>query len=521
MTDTPCSTTRDSRPVVALLVPCGPSIPVPFSLSMDNLLQSMRPDKVKTHRYLNVGRHSVVDARITLTQAALDTPDLTHLMWLDADMVNFPGDSVLRLIEHDLDIVGGLCFNRRNPYMPVMARKQPAELGLGPDATGWMYDYPENSVVEVDRTGAAFLLIKRHVMQTMLDKYGADGVWAASSVESEDFGFCRRAQECGFKIHVDTGVYVGHMADVVVDGAYARRNRTHKWQPWMGNFDRAKQEGTPVASVVIPTYNQKPQYLKAAVWSALGQTVPVEVIVVDDGTSDYEILDAEGGYFDVDNGVRVNVVHVNVEKTAAKTVKLPPGARVLRQKNRGIAGALNTGIRAMATNWFAWLSSDDLFTPDKVEKQLQKLHQSDAKASYHMYDIIGPATGDTTFNSAPVLPRRWSSRLEQRQALLENCCINGSTVMLHRSVIDDMKLPDGGFFDGSYRWSQDYEAWLRVAQKYDWALTDEPLGTKRMDDNLTMSINTDPEKAKLWRREDARLHDQYALPRCETCGHWL
>jgi glycosyltransferase involved in cell wall biosynthesis len=90
---------------------------------------------------------------------------------------------------------------------------------------------------------------------------------------------------------------------------------------------------TPVASIVIPTYNQRPQYLAEAVNSALGQTVPnVEVIVVDDGSDEPPFADRD---------------------------LKPENLQIIRHEtNRGIAAALNTGIRASSAPWVCWLSSD-------------------------------------------------------------------------------------------------------------------------------------------------------------------
>lgn len=99
---------------------------------------------------------------------------------------------------------------------------------------------------------------------------------------------------------------------------------------------------TPIATIAIATY-QHAEYLPAAIESALAQTVPCEVIVVDDGSTDdtAAILD---GYAD-----RVRVI------------RLPHG---------GPSAARNAGIDAARGEFLMLLDADDIIEPDKVEAQL-------------------------------------------------------------------------------------------------------------------------------------------------------
>jgi glycosyltransferase involved in cell wall biosynthesis len=221
---------------------------------------------------------------------------------------------------------------------------------------------------------------------------------------------------------------------------------------------------------VIPTFNQKPSYLKAAVHSALAQTVPVEVIVVDDGTTDYALA--------VTDDTRP------VAPSNDKTVWLPSGVKLIRQEqNKGIAHALNAGIKAMSTNWFCWLSSDDLIDPRKVEVQQAALIQANAQAGFHIYQILN---ADGLPLNGMIRPE-WKSLREQQIMLTRQCSINGSTVMIHRAVFDEC-----GLFDPEYQYGQDWEMWNRIGQKFFWYLVDELLGTRRVGDNLTEQIEQEP-----------------------------
>jgi len=100
-------------------------------------------------------------------------------------------------------------------------------------------------------------------------------------------------------------------------------------------------------SAVIPTYNRREQVIKA-IESVLAQTVPVdEIIVVDDGSTD----------------------------GTADTVRNRFGTRVrlFTQKNTGVSAARNRGIGEAQAEWIAFLDSDDVWFPTKIERQFEAL----------------------------------------------------------------------------------------------------------------------------------------------------
>lgn len=101
---------------------------------------------------------------------------------------------------------------------------------------------------------------------------------------------------------------------------------------------------TPLITVVVPVFNGE-RYLAAAIESALAQTYePVEVIVVDDGSTD---------------------------RSAAIAAQY--GVRVLRQPNRGVSAACNAGLEAARGEMIAFLDADDLWPPDRLELQARHL----------------------------------------------------------------------------------------------------------------------------------------------------
>ena len=231
----------------------------------------------------------------------------------------------------------------------------------------------------------------------------------------------------------------------------------------------------PVASIVIPTYNQRPEYLATAINGALDQSVPVEVIIIDDG-SDVPIS-AKG---------------------------CPPNLRIIRHAtNRGISAAINTGIAAMRSEWFAWLSSDDMIDLLKVERQVQAMVAARCFASYHLYRLMVDDQIRGIMRQAPP----WMTIEEQRPLFVRCCAMNFSTIMLHRSVILDVGGPDE-----TYRYGQDWEWQNRIGQKYLFHGVERCLGTRRdRCGNLTQQLEADPERFRIAREEDARIRATYGV----------
>lgn len=159
------------------------------------------------------------DARRNLTIQALAQERVTHILWADADMT-FPPDALARLLDHELPIVGALCFERRPPYNPT--------INVGGNL---LWDYPRDTLVRVDSTGGGFLLTERQVYESIAARFGARSWWISRNdgdlgeTFAGDESFLWRAKQCGFEVHVDTSVKTGHVAKVIVDEAFVDRWR--------------------------------------------------------------------------------------------------------------------------------------------------------------------------------------------------------------------------------------------------------------------------------------------------------
>lgn len=107
-------------------------------------------------------------------------------------------------------------------------------------------------------------------------------------------------------------------------------------------------ETKPLVSIVIPLYNGS-NFLSEAINCALNQTYSnIEIIVINDGSKD------EGAGRDV-------------------ALSFGDKIRYFEQENGGVSAALNNGISKMKGEYFSWLSHDDLYTNDHIEKQVSML----------------------------------------------------------------------------------------------------------------------------------------------------
>jgi len=136
-----------------------------------------------------------------------------QIMFLDDDVIP-PGDTFFRLAQHQKDIVSGLYYRRQEPICPVAMTLDPQ--GQAQWVTSWN---PPNSLVEVDLVGAGCLLIHRRVLERIpppwfvweIGKSPDASTPKGGGKMSEDFAFCMRAKQAGFKVHLDTSIRCEHV----------------------------------------------------------------------------------------------------------------------------------------------------------------------------------------------------------------------------------------------------------------------------------------------------------------------
>jgi len=194
-----------------------------------------------------------------------------------------------------------------------------------------------------------------------------------------------------------------------------------------------------LVSVVIPTFNSS-KYLKEAVESVLSQTYPhLELIVVDDGSTD-ETREALVPFFS-DHRVRY-----------------------FYQENKGGAAARNLGIREARGEFIAFLDHDDVWLPEKIEKQLALFQNEKVGLVYSGSERFGQPRTELRFRPSTRPLSDYFRRGHIYRNLLSANFIPTSSVVIRRSVLDRT----GPFLEqiGPSRlwYCDDYELWLRIAK---------------------------------------------------------
>lgn len=168
---------------------------------------------------------NVSASRNNLVREFLDEKDAEWLLFIDADMVFDHETLPLLLATADAEthpIVGGLCFGADlNGLFPTIYQFMKRE--DGGISVIRLHDYENDSLVPCAATGAAFLLIHRSVLTAMREQqFNAAFPWfqeteLGGQPAGEDITFCIRAGICGFGVHVNTAVKIGHHKSTVLD----------------------------------------------------------------------------------------------------------------------------------------------------------------------------------------------------------------------------------------------------------------------------------------------------------------
>jgi glycosyltransferase involved in cell wall biosynthesis len=196
----------------------------------------------------------------------------------------------------------------------------------------------------------------------------------------------------------------------------------------------SKKQFHPKVSIIIPVYNGS-NYLREAIDSALAQTYDnFEVIVVNDGSND--------------NG-----------KTEKICKSYGNKIRYIKKENGGVASALNRGIKEMKGEYFSWLSHDDVYYPDKLEKQINFLEtQEDKKV------IVYSNVENIDKNSKTIYEtqhQKWHNikYLNTRLYPVLKGLMNGCALLIHKNI-----LVKAGYFDETLKTANDYAMWFKITR---------------------------------------------------------
>lgn len=181
----------------------------------------------------------------------------------------------------------------------------------------------------------------------------------------------------------------------------------------------------PKVTVVIPFYNCP--YVDRAVTSVLAQTYPnLEIIVVDDGST-----------------MHAERLHPFLHRI-----------HYLGKANGGTASAMNHGIRSSSGEYIAWLSSDDMYKPDKIMRQMAYMRASQSSFCFTAY-----ATMDTQDRiRESYVGTALSGPSDIYRLLSQYNPINGCTMMAKRELFSRL-----GYFNEMLPYTHDYDMWVRLA----------------------------------------------------------
>lgn len=198
---------------------------------------------------------------------------------------------------------------------------------------------------------------------------------------------------------------------------------------------------------------------------------------------------------------------------------LDPRIIIFSQKNRGLAGARNTGIRHARGEYLAFLDGDDLWLPDKLEKHVKHLDDSPSVGlSFSRSAFIDEAGNRLGTFQMPKLSGITASHL-----LCRNPVGNGSAPVIRREVFEGIRFQtnlDGDsedfYFDESFHRSEDIECWLRVAIQTSWNIEGIP-------EALTLyRVNSKGLSADLFKQLESweKVIDKTRTYAPELVAHW-
>jgi len=215
-------------------------------------------------------------------------------------------------------------------------------------------------------------------------------------------------------------------------------------------------EADELVSVVIPTFN-RPAMLARAIESVLNQTYTnLEIIVVDDAS--------EGD------------IEAVVRSFSDERIKL-----IRHEHNQGGSAARNTGIWHSRGRYIAFLDDDDEWLSQKTEKQLEDLKMKGPghKVSFCLATYLDESLGKDQWTSGP----GWDGN-HLREMLSQGLVASTSCALIERDCFEKV-----GGFRTDLPCYQDWEMWIRLAERYDFGYLNEALVTYHLHRRAKISSN--------------------------------
>ena len=164
----------------------------------------------------------IYHARTELCKMAMEA-ESDYVLWLDSDVVFKP--DLMETLMTDIqgrDMVTAVYHMRRPPFRPVIWKTLTPGILPGHGTVVHYDDYPTDGLFEVEACGFGTVLMKTGVIKDVAETFHE--TFGPMAGFGEDLSFCIRARSCGYKIHCDPSLQVGHKGSMIINqstfGAY-------------------------------------------------------------------------------------------------------------------------------------------------------------------------------------------------------------------------------------------------------------------------------------------------------------
>ena len=205
----------------------------------------------------------------------------------------------------------------------------------------------------------------------------------------------------------------------------------------LNKYHHSKSQVSAVVSIIVPTYN-RPDMLKKTLESIVNQTYKqTEIIVVNDAGEDVSAI--------------IDTLRDRL-----------PIKYLVHTENQGLAGARNTGIKNASGKYIVYLDDDDVFYPDHIETLVKFLETNDYRVAYtDAYRACQEKKNGKYVVNRKDIP--YSFDFDPDLILAQNL-FPVLSIMHEKSCTDEV-----GLFDESLTTHEDWDLWIRMSRKYNFA----------------------------------------------------
>lgn len=220
-----------------------------------------------------------------------------------------------------------------------------------------------------------------------------------------------------------------------------------------------------LVSVIIPAYNHE-KYIKDAINSVLNQTYKnIELIVEDDCSKDNTVKE--------------------IKKIKDKRLKT-----IFSKENKGPVRTMNHLLSMCKGDYIAILGSDDVWYPEKLEKQLEYFENKKVGAVFSMMDVIdenGNRSEEADFFETVVFKKENKTKGKHIRTFYEQ----GNYLCHPSSIVSRKAFEEIGYYNSAYKQLHDFDYWTRLLNKYEiYIVPEKLLGYRRSSTgNNLSSIN--------------------------------